>query len=136
SGPLRKVPAGISTVPMPPALAELMAFWIAVVLVVTPSPTAPKAVTLLVPGGIVGRAGEAPDALQAASKPKAAVKKTNSFRHALSIPKGMCPPAQQRGCEERATLGKSARKRIQSRKGLGRLFHARKASIPSGSLLS
>src|SRR5213082_1436882 len=57
SGPLRKVPAGISTVPMPPALAELMAFWIAVVLVVTPSPTAPKAVTLLVPGGMVGRVG-------------------------------------------------------------------------------
>src|SRR5262249_34250224 len=53
NGPLRKMPAGISTVPIPPELAELIAFWMAVVLVATPSPTAPNAVILLVPGGMV-----------------------------------------------------------------------------------
>src|SRR5262245_50588609 len=44
---------------MPLELAELIAFWIAVVFVVTPSPTAPNAVILLVPGGMTGSAGEA-----------------------------------------------------------------------------
>ena len=37
-----KVPAGISTVPPPMVAASLMAFWMAVVLSVRPSPTALK----------------------------------------------------------------------------------------------
>jgi len=58
-GPLTKVPGGISTVPIPDEFAELIAVWMAVVLVVTPSPTAPKLMTLFVPGGMVGNTGVA-----------------------------------------------------------------------------
>src|SRR6267142_62900 len=76
SGPLRKVPDGISTVPIPAELAELMAFWIAAVLVVRPSPTAPKAVILLVPGGMVGSVGEAARASDKTSR-QARKKMTN-----------------------------------------------------------
>src|SRR5208282_141595 len=51
------VAAGNSTVPPPAATAALMAFVMAVVLSVFPSPTAPKLVTLKLPAGMVGNVG-------------------------------------------------------------------------------
>ena len=59
SGPERNVPPGISTVPPPAALAALIAFWMAVVLVAIPSPTAPKLVMTKVWLGMTGKAGSA-----------------------------------------------------------------------------
>src|SRR5471030_2710827 len=58
-GPQRygEAAAGNSTVPPPASCAARMAFWIAVVLSVAPSATAPYAVTLKMAGGIVGSVG-------------------------------------------------------------------------------
>src|SRR5690348_15835217 len=56
-GPLKKVPAGISTMPPPAAPAAVMAFWMFVVLSFAPSPTAAKFVTLNMFVGIFGDAG-------------------------------------------------------------------------------
>src|ERR1700722_7977701 len=60
-GPLKyvlSVPAdGISTVPPPAAAAALMVLWIAAALFVTPSPTAPKLVTLNTLVGMFGNSG-------------------------------------------------------------------------------
>src|SRR5258706_15937524 len=68
NGPHKNVPGGISTVPIPDAAAALMAFWMAVVFVVTPSPTAPKAAIFVAPGGIVGKAGAASAGMAKLSK--------------------------------------------------------------------
>jgi hypothetical protein len=72
--------AGISTIPPAELVAAaLIAFWIAVVFVLTPSPTAPKLVTLKTLAGLLVGKGGGKTAVADPTKPKKIRQQTANF---------------------------------------------------------